>query len=186
MSKIILVLEWLFNLGTKSGLPRYVAFVGVIQTGVLFIPEAVWGALRIDVLQYLQSLPDFVQYYINNASYKNSMFVFWLMSPITLSISTVSSVIHLNFQGYPAYLQRRATRLNQQGKTTDYSIIVGVLVFLLMYLWGTGVYLSEPTILGDFVPAKSRLVMLIVHAGAIAFLLPISLAMLITELRANF
>ena len=181
----MIILESLFNLGTKFGMPRYVAFLGLLQTGVLLVPDAVWAALRIDALQHLQILPVFVQYYINSATFKNAMFVFWLMSPFTLIINTVLSVMHLNFQGYPAYLQRRVTRLKRQGKTSDYSLIVGILVFLMMYIWGTGINLNEPGILGNFVPAKSRLAMIIVHAGSIALLLPISLAMLITELRAN-
>lgn len=185
MNKGIPVFEGLINLGAKSGMPRYVAFLGLLQTGVLFVPEEVWSFLGVDALQHLQSLPGFVQYYINSASFKNAMYVFWLMSPFTLSISTVLSVVHINFQGYPAYLKRRAARLKQQGKASDYSLVIGTLVFLVLYIWGTGIYLVEPGILGNFVPAKSRLAMLIIHAGSIAFLLPVFIAMLITELRAN-
>ncbi len=185
MNTGIPVVEGLFNLGTRSGMPRYVAFLGLLQTGVLFVPEAVWAALGIDALQHLQNLPIFVQYYINSASFKNAMFVFWLMSPFTLLLSTTLCLVHLNFQGYSTYLQRRATRLKKQGKTSDYLLICGMLAFLLLYLWGTGVYLSEPGILGNAVPAKSRFAMLIVHAGAIALALPVLIAVLITELRAN-
>ncbi len=185
VNKGIPVLEGLFNLGTKSGMPRYVALLGLLQSGVLFVPEAVWAALGIDALRHLQNLPVFVQYYINSASFKNAMFVFWLTSPFTLLMSTTLCLAHLNFQGYPAYLQRRAARLKKQGKTSDYSFTFGILAFLLLYLWGTGVDLTEPGILGNAVPAKSCFVMLIVHAGAIALVLPVLITMAITELRAN-
>lgn len=185
MRKGVPVFESLFNLGTQSGMPRYVAFIGLLQICVLFVPEAVWGKLGVDALHSLQNFPIFIQHYVNSTSFKNAMFVFWVMSPFTLLLSTVLFVLHINFQGYPAYLQRRTTRLKQQGKTSDYSLITGLLVFLLLYIWGTGIYLNEPGILGNFVPAKNRLAMLMVHGGAIALLIPVALTMLITEIRAN-
>lgn len=186
MSRGIPIFEFLFSLGTKSGMPRYVTFMFLLQIVVLFVPEEVWTLFGVDALQYMQKLPAFVQYYINSASFKNAMCVFWLLSPFTLLISTVLFFVHVNFQGYPAYLNRRAARLKQQGKTSDYSLVIGGLAFLTMYVWGTGIYLAEPGILGNQVPTKNRLVMAFIHGGAVGLVLPILITVLITELRANF
>jgi len=179
------MLNFLFNLGVKSGMPRYVALCGLLQAGILFLPEAAWSFLGVDALQHLEYLPAFVQYYINSTNFKNAMFVFWLLSPITLSINTALSVMHINFQGYPDYLKRRAARIQRQDKVSDYSLIAGILAFLIFYVWGTGINLAEPQILGNFVPAQSRWLMLAIHGASIAFLLPIFIAMLTVEFRAN-
>lgn len=179
------IFEFVFNLGVQSGMPRYVAFLGLLQASVLFIPESAWAYFVGDTILHLEFLPAFVQYYINVATFKNTMFVFWLLSPFTLAINTVLCVVHVNFQGYPSYLKRRSARLKQQGKASDYSLIAGILAFLIFYIWGTAIYLAEPQILGDFVPAQSRWLMLAIHGASIAFVLPIFIAMLIVELRAN-
>ena len=166
-------------------MPRYLAFLGLLQSTVLFIPEVTWAALGLGAQHYIQNFPVFVQYYVNSSDFMNAMFVFWLTCPITFLTSTYLCIVHINFQGYPAYLQRRAIRLKQQGKTSDYSFIAVVLVMLVVYVWVTVINLREPEFLGDFVPAKSRLSMLIIHVGSIALLLPVSIAVMTAELRAN-
>ena len=153
---------------------------------MLFIPESIWTAIGINGSDQAQHLPSFAQYYVKNSGFQNAMFIFWLSSPFVLLINTVLFFIHLNFQGYPAYLQRRSLRLKKQGKTHDYSLIAGLVAFLVAYMWGTGIYLSEPAIFGSFVPAKSRLAMLLIHVAVITYLMPALLTMLATELRASF
>ena len=37
------LISWFFNLGTKSGMPKYTAFLGSLQAAVLFIPESTWA-----------------------------------------------------------------------------------------------------------------------------------------------
>jgi hypothetical protein len=150
------------------------------------VPESTWAALGIDALSYIQSLPVFVQYYVTNSSFKNAMLVFWLMSPITLFINSALWVNQINFQGYSAFLQRRSSRLERQGKSSGYTLIIGILAAVAFYIWGTCIYMKPPFILGDFVPTKNRFAMFFVHGGAIALLFPMAIAMLITELRASF
>lgn len=104
------------NLGTKSGMPKYTAFLGLLQGGILFIPESILAKLGVDALQIQGWCPEFVQYYIINSSFKNAMSVFWLLSPFTLTICTALFVLHANGDGYPAYLCRRSIRLKMQGK----------------------------------------------------------------------
>jgi hypothetical protein len=185
MTNDIHVLDFLFDLGIKSGMPRYVVFFCLIQGGILFVPESAWHALGFDALSYIQSFPAFIQYYVNNSSFKNAMLAFWMLSPITLSINTVLWVKHINFQSYTSFLQRRSIRLKKKGKSSDYTLLVGILAAVAFYIWGTGVYMKPPTILGNIIPTKNRLAMLIVHAGAIALFFPVVLTMLITELRAS-
>lgn len=122
------------NLGTKSGMPKYTAFLGLLQGGILFIPESILAKLGVDALQIQGWCPEFVQYYIINSSFKNAMSVFWLLSPFTLTICTALFVLHANGDGYPAYLCRRSIRLKNAGKTIDFSLIFGVLVALALYV----------------------------------------------------
>jgi hypothetical protein len=178
-------MEWLFNLGVKSGFPRYVSLVCLIQASILFVPESIWGRFGIDAISYIHNLPVFIQYYIAEASFKNTMFVFWMLSPVTFSINLFLWFTHINYKGYTAYLLRRATRLERQGKTSDYSLIVGVLIFTLAYIWYTAIYLKQPSILGNFVPTKDRIALFLVHVNAISLILPMFLSVLITEVRAN-
>lgn len=186
MSKGISILERLFNLGVASGMPKYMALFGLIQTCILFVPEMAWSFIGLDAYRYLQYVPAFVQYYVNSTNFQNAMFVFWLFAPLTLGINTVLSLVHNNTHGYLAYLRRRADRLKKQSKTSDYSLVVAIPIFLAMYVLATGVYLQEPLLLGDFVPAKSRLAMLIVHAGAVSLIIPLFFSVWVTELRINF
>ncbi|VVC82351.1 hypothetical protein [Sideroxydans sp. CL21] len=178
-------MEWLFNLGVKSGFPRYVSFVCLIQASIVFVPESIWEGFGINAISYIQNLPNFVQHYVNEASFKNSMFVFWTLSPIAFSINFMLWFTHINYQGYAAYLQRRAARLETQGKTSDYSLIVGALIFTLAYVWYTGINLKQPSILGNFVPTKDRIAMFLVHCSAVSLILPLFISVLITEVRAN-
>ncbi len=144
---------WLFNLGVKSGLPKYVVFFGLLQTSLLLIPESIWGLLGLNIADFIHNCPYFVQHYVNMTSFKCPMFMFWLMSPFTLFITTVLCLMHINIKGYSAYLIRRESRLKRSGKTSDYSSPSGFLAIVLLYLWGTGINLNEPGIFASFSPA---------------------------------
>lgn len=87
--------------------------------------------------------------------------------------------------GYQAFLHRRTVRLKKSGKTSDYSLDVGILASVIVYVWSTAIYLAEPTIFGGFAPPNNRFAMLIIHAGALGLFLPGALAGLVADVRAN-
>lgn len=171
------MMEFMFGLGTKSGLPRYVALIGLLQTVILFVPEATWSSMGIDASQHLHSLPEFVQNYIQNSSFKNAMFIFWLASPLTLAINSILFIRHFNFLAYTDYQKRRASRLKKSGRTNDYTLIFGALTVIATYTWGVVIDLNEPI--------SNRWGMITIQAGSISLLLPASITILVTELRAN-
>ncbi len=177
---------WIFNIGVKSGLPKYFALIGFIQISPLLIPESVWDLLAFNISNSLLNLPHFAQHYVNVTTFKKAMFVFWVISPFTLLISTCLCLIHINNHGYSAYLVRRETRLKKAGKSSDYSFLLGLSIFILLYLWATGINLKEPSVFGGFAPFESRLTMVVIHGGAITLILPLFMTAIVTELRANF
>lgn len=177
--------SWFFNLGTKSGMPKYTALLGLLQAVVLFIPESTWAWIGINSQKIQAASPAFIQYYIINSSFKNAMSVFWMLSPFTFTICTALWIVHLNTYGYQAFLCRRMGRLRKAGKTSDYSLDVGILLCVMVYAWSTGMYLAEPTIFGGFVPPNNRFAMLIIHAGALGLFLPGALGGLVADVRAN-
>jgi len=178
--------DFFFNLGTRSGMPKYAAVLGLVQAAILFIPESIWATIGVNAYRIQAVSPAFVQYYISNSSFKNAMSAFWMFSPFTLIICTVLHTLHINKgTGYQAYLARRAARLKKLGKRNDYSLFVGLLACVIVYVWGTAIYLVEPGIFGSFVPTKNRLAMLIVHAGALGLVVPVVFALLVTEIRAS-
>lgn len=185
-SLIIYLANCIFNLGTKSGMPKYTAFLGLFQAGVLFIPESILAMLGVNGQEIMGWYPSFIQHYIIGSSFKNAMSAFWLISPFICIICTVLYTLHINTFGYKSYLDRRAARLEKARKTKDYSLITGILAMILLYVWGTAIYQTEPKIYGSFIPAKNKFAMLIIHAGALGLLFPAALALLITEIRANF
>lgn len=178
-------MDWLISLGSKSGLPRYVSLICLMQASILLIPESIWLSLGIEGLQNLDRFPIFVQYYVHNTSFKNAMLVFWAISPVTFSINTFLFFQHINFQGYQAHLVRRRDRLRKLNKTSDYALVVGSLILVVGYIWSTGFHLKEPSILGNFVPAQSVIAMLFLHSAAITLLLPVAITVAITEIRTS-
>lgn len=177
----------LFNFGVKSGMPRYTVLLGLLQGSTLLIPESVWTTLGVNLLPYLTAFPAFVQHYVDNSDFKNSMLLFWLLSPFTLFVNTSLYFVHLNFRSYTSYLCRRQLRLANQRKQFDYSLIIGASLLLLAYFWSnwyTGISLRQPTILGISL-TKNLIAMLLVHGLAIGLICPMALAVLVTELRVN-
>jgi hypothetical protein len=187
-SHVSIVRRWvsnLFCLGTKSGMPKYTLALLLLQVATLLLPESFWAYLHVDALNIRQRSPSFIRYYIDNSDFKNAMSIFWVIAPCTSVISTVICVRHINIVRYEDYLRRRSIRLRRTGKAKDYSIIIGVLFSMALYVWSTALYQVEPTILGSFVPPNNRFAMLIVHAGALGGFFPFALATLIAEIRAN-
>ncbi len=182
---VVFLVSWFFNLGTRKGLPKYVAILCVLQSTVLFVPESTWTWLGINSQDIQAASPAFVQHYIINSSFKNAMSVFWMTSPFTFIVCTALWISHLNTSGYQAFLDRRMSRLKKSGKTSDYSLDIGILVFIIACIWSTAVYLTEPTVLGSFVPTKNRFAMLFFQAGALIYVLPAIIAGLFTDIRAN-
>ena len=181
------MLKRLFALGTQSGMPRYVAFVGLIQMSIVLVPESVFEFLGIDSLRALPSLPSFVQYYINASASKNAVLVFWLFSPITLLLNSALFISHVNNErGFSVFLERRARRLMAKNKESDFPLLMACFVFIAAYFWATLIYLKEPSILGNAAPSKSILTMILIHGGAIALLVPAMVAVVATELRAIY
>lgn len=167
-------------------MPKYTAFLGLLQAAVLFIPESTWAWIGVNSQKIQAASPAFIQYYIINSSFKNAMSVFWMLSPFTFTICTALYVLRINVDGYQAYLNRRTVRLKKTLKTNDYSLIIGMLASVILYVWSTAIYLVEPTIFRGFVPPNNRFAMLLIHAGALGLYLPCALAVLVTEVRANF
>ncbi|HZW87009.1 MAG TPA: hypothetical protein VFF41_06070 [Gallionella sp.] len=186
MSTNVSILEYFYALGTKSGMPRYVSALWLLQSSVLLVPEFIWAKLGVNALEFISNAPDFIQHYVKSTDFKNAMFMFWALSPITFVVQTFLCVRHINNdQGYFAFLKRRAIRLNKLGKDQDYSLVIGGTILLFLYVGDTGIWhLADPKILGNFVPIKNRLAMLIIHAGAIGFVFPAVVALLIAESRA--
>ncbi len=178
------ILYVFFDLGMKSGMPRYTAILGLLQSSILFVPEHLWTSLGIDALQYISIAPAFVQYYVNSADFKNAMLMFWVLSPITFFGCAVLFSVHINNrQGYAAYIDRKDVRLRSLKRTSDYSLAMGAMAIILFYVWSTAIYLVEPKLFGSLVPTKSRFSMLLIHASAVSLILPGCIAILIAETR---
>lgn len=184
LSPIVFV-DSLINLGTKSGMPRYTAILALLQASILFIPESSYSALGFNASTIKDLCPAFTHYYINNSHFKNAMTVFWLVAPLISAVSTVISIWHFNVLDYKTYIERRIGRLEKAGKDHDYSLIIGVLVFFIFYVWGTAIYQVEPTLWGSFTPTNNRFSMLLIHGGAFGLLFPFGTTLLITEIRAS-
>ena len=185
MNNPIRLIDFLLNLGTKSGMPRYTAFLALLQASILFIPESFYSALSFNASTIEDVCPAFAHYYINNSHFKNAMTAFWLVAPVISAVSAVISIWHFNVLVYGAYIERRIGRLQKSGKDHDYSLIIGVMIFFLLYIWGTAIYQVEPGLWGGFTPLNSRFSMLLIHGGAFGLLVPFGVTLLITEIRAN-
>lgn len=177
--------EWLFNLGVKSGLPKYVSFFGLLQISTLLIPDEAWRVIGVNAADHLYYLPRFVQEHISGTHFQNSMFVFWMLSPFTLLINSSLFLKHFSSVGYSSYLARRASRLIKLGKVKDYSLVFGCSVGIFAYFWITVVNLNGPSFLGEFTPKKNHFVMMIIHGSSIALVLPAFITVIIVDLRAN-
>jgi len=177
-------LDFVFQLGSNNGMPRFTVFLGIVQGSTLFIPESVlsWIGLSYELTTIFT--PQFVQYYVMNSDFKNAMALFWVISPVMFVLCTTLYTKHVNGVLYSAYMSRRALRLKKLGKSEDFSLVVGGVLFLLLYVWSTVFYHREPIVFGEFVPIKNRYAMLFLHAGSVGFVLPIMLAMVITEVRS--
>ena len=185
MKNMIFWLEPLFNLGTRSGMPRYVAFLCLLLGIILLVPETAWRVLGVNLVPHISSFPAFVQIYATNTDYKNAILIFWLLSPVVLVINTVQWIVKINLRDYTQYLQRRSVRLKSQKKTSDYSFMLGVIIFVAFYAWVTFGYVKEPIIFGGYNPSKSRLMMFLFHGFTMGLMLPMCITFLIAELRAN-
>lgn len=162
------------------------ALLWLVQAAILFVPESTWTMLGIDANRNFADMPAFIQYYVGGSDFGNAMFVFWITSPVFFALNTMLFLAHLNGAGYAAFLQRRTSNLKKQGKSSNLGLVAQALVFAALYVWGTAIYLKEPTILGSQTPVQSRLMMLIVHMSALGVVFPAFLTFSITELRAIF
>lgn len=184
--EFLLPLKWLFNLGVKSGLPKYVSFFGFLQISTLLIPEEAWRVIGVNAADHLYYLPEFVQEHISGTRFQNSMFVFWILSPFTLVInSSLFLKTHLTSVGYSGYLARRESRLSKLDKDKDYSLILGLLLVIFAYFWITVVNQNGPSFLGGYTPMKNRFVMMLIHGNSIALVLPAFVTLIVLDLRAN-
>lgn len=176
----------LFNLGTKSGMPPYMAIVALLQVGISFIPKSVFAYFDLESFRHTWQLPIFIQHYVNSSNDNPAMLAFWLLSPLTLLINTALCLLHLNCKaGFEAYRTRRITRLAALGNRTDYSLIISGISVVAVYIWAVAIQLDEPKVFGNAIPAKSIFMMILVHGGSIGLLLPVAIAIVVTELRAN-
>lgn len=178
------MLQRLFNLGTKSGMPRYMAIVALLQIGILLLPESVFAFLGLESFGRTWQLPTFVQYYVSSSSSKHAVLAFWLLSPFTLVTNTALCIAHINSaRGFEAYRNRRIKRLAERRKSSDYSLIISCVSVVALYIWAIAIRLDEPTILGNAVPTTSLFKMILINGGGIGLLLPIAISIVVTELR---
>jgi hypothetical protein len=177
--------EYLFNLGTRSGMPKYMALLGLLQVAILFVPESVWFALGVNGVGWSLRAPPFVRHYVAMADFKNAMFLFWAASPFTFLITFLLSLVHINLTGYQAYLERRAARLQKIGKRLDFSLVAALLATIAVYVWATVINMNEVGLLGNLNPTRSRFGMLIIHGAAIGLFIPVGLTLVVTEIRAS-
>ena len=178
-------LKYFRDLGTRNGVPKYVVMFCILQSAVLFIPESTWMWFGINFQIVQEVSPEFVRHYIINSTFQNAMSAFWITSPFTFFICTFLWAYHLNTQGYQKFLARRTTRLKKLSKTSDYTMTIGALALIFIYVWSTAAHLAEPTVLGGFVPTKNRFAMLLFQAGALVYVLPALVAGVFTDIRAN-
>lgn len=184
-NEVLLSLDWLFNLGVKSGLPRYGSLFLLLQISPLLILDEGWRLLGVSAVDHLHHFPRFVQEYVTGTHFQNSMLVFWILSPFTFLINSFLFLKHFNLAGYASYLSRRELRLMKIGKAQDYSLVIGCSIYILMYFWVTCTNPNNSSFLGEFTPMENRFSMMLIQGGSVALVLPAFITVIVVELRAN-
>lgn len=179
-------LFWLTNLGVASGLPPYTSLIILLQASVLFVPESVWVIMNVRGRELVLYYPEFIQYFVLNSAFPNTMFVFWSISPFVFIANSVLYFTHIHFQEFPKFLARRGAKLDMSGKTNDLSFAIQLLIFIMLYIWVVFGSIGPPSFLRGFVPLNNRLAMLVFHGIQISLIMPAVIALFTAELRASF
>lgn len=176
-------LFWLTNLGVASGMPPYISLIILLQVSIFFIPEFAWVSMGVAGKEFVVNWPEFIQYFVLNSTFPNSMYIFWVFSPFVLVICLVLYIKHIHGQGYDAFLTRRKILL---GEKRSFSLSIKLALFVAIYLWMVFSNLGPPGFLRGFVPLKNKVAMMVFHGIQMSFILPAFIALIAAELRAEF
>lgn len=179
-------LYWLINLGVASGMPPYTSLIILLQGTVLFIPEFAWISMGVEGVELVLNFPEFIQYFVLNSAFPNTMFVFWFIAPFVFIANTVFYFTHIHFREFQNFLVRRGAKLGISGKKNDLSFAMQLLIFIVLYVWVVFGNIGPPSFLGGFVPLNNRLAMLVFHGIQISLVMPAVITLFTAELRASF
>lgn len=180
-SKLPYPLYWLVNLGASGGLPPYVFMLCIFQIALLFFPESFWINLAVDGEASVKAYPAFIQYFVHNSEFPNSMYIFWMTSPYVLMINTVLCLKHNHGQAWDTYMVRRKINL---GEKRHFKLVVQMAFFIAIYALLVLENIAPPTV--GLSPYHSKWAMFMIHGIQLTLTLPLMLTMLTTELRAEF
>lgn len=177
----------LTNIGTSKGLPKYVAIPILIQLLTLSIPEYIFSTFGFNwsVISHDFTLPKFILYFIQTTLYKNNVLLFWLISPLTISMVSLLFLYKINFSEHRDYISRWESRCLNKKSKKDFTLIFSSLIFILIYFGNLLIAHPEPSLMGVYNPMENLISMAIIHGGSICLLIPISISVLITEFRVN-
>lgn len=178
---------WLLGWNNGDKLPPLVIIASFFTLGILFFPEDFYVLLGIDVGHFFSGLPELLQYQLVDMNNKNAAYVFWLALPFVFLINSAILAIRVNSLRFEAYMRRRVGILKKQGKSADdcnLTVVVGPAIMIVLYSWSLFVARFEPSILGDFVPTKNRIALVLFHGGMVLLILPMGLSVMIAEIRA--
>lgn len=172
----------LANLGVAGGMPPYTSIIILLHIGLFITPETFWSFMGLNGKELVLNSPEFIQYYVLNSSFPNSMYIFWFLSPYILMINSIAFFHHTHIKTYDAYLARRKLLLSEK---RSFSLSIQMILFIGLYLWMVFSNLAPPSSLGNFVPLKNKLSMLFFHGAQISLILPLFITLITAELRAE-
>lgn len=181
--------RWLFDVDGHRQVPPALFLLWAVGIGVLVVPEPIWIFAGVHVTSAWGDLSPLLRYQLIGMEHKNAAYVFWVLSPFVFLLTAAIFIVKYNGSGFPAYRHRREARLRSQGKRAgaiDVRLIFGATALTLGYFWALFYGRLAPSILGDFVPTKNRAALVAIHGGALYLIMPLCIAVVVTEIRATF
>lgn len=166
-----------------KALPKYFSLIAALHFSTLLVPEFLWAYLGLDASKYITYSPQFLQYYVSNVTYQNAMFIFWLTSPFALTINTYLFVKKVNTVDYSDFLVRRKNILVSQGQSWNSFLFISCLIFILGYTWVTFIDWHSLSTIRWPNPIRNKFAMFLIHGATPSFVMPIMLAVILTEIR---
>lgn len=178
---------WLCNLGVTNepagGLPRYLSIFILLQIILLFIPDSLWANMGINGREAVADYPEFIQYYVINSAFPNSMYVFWTYGAIVLPLNLLLCLHHVHGKGYSNYFKRRELLHSQRSRFT----FITQLIFLIALIaWMIISNLEPPGFLRGFVPLNNKLAAMLFYGIQLSLILPLVVTLVTAELRAEY
>lgn len=182
------IFGWILDLGCDKQIPPIIMITILINVGVLFVPGGLWIGLGVDVSKAWDSLNDLMKYQLSEINNKNAVYVFWNIVPVVFIVNSFVLITKYNLCGYDEYKARREKSMRSAGKVLGamrWNLVIGCLVLSMGYFLALFYGREEPVILQEFTPIKNRFSLILIHGLVLLYLMPIVLAVLVTEVRAG-